>query len=686
MKQIILISLLLFFFTPKTIFSQNYFENKIECLGPFSLPEGGLHSAGVGAVSCIKVNPKNHEQIYIGTICGGFWKTENSGKNWKCMSDNILAGGNKFSVHPDNFDIIYINSALRVINGSSLRNIPWGEGAFVSENGGENWEKLPISNSSENYYIANIKIDIRNPEKIYAVGDNFFYFSNDKGKTFKTYEFDFDENTFFLEIDLVPDSSGYVFLSGRNIFWKINPQTGKYTDLQDISSRHKEKFIVSTTMHNDTVYSMQSGKNGASKIRFSDDAGKTWQDTVKRSFSGRLYIQTFEISPEGYFYAGGIYLYRLTDKKTNRYRNISGNLHPDIRTIHFPDSANDSLVYVGTDGGISKSENGGKTWENISGDLCSSLFLGVAINEKSPDLFIGGTGDCGTLMHKPDRKWYAVYGCDGGSSMIDYNDTTNVWITCNGTLKLSQRSGRKGTFRNFKYSKDIPFYDPALVQHPYKPDVFYVGEWSLSEYTDKGETRIGRVWLNDFPKIGSGGLITAVAISKCNADYIYFAYAGLDNQKPDYPTVWRAENGIGGKYHNITKGLNLSKSTKIETKLKTRISGIALHPDDTLKLWVSVNQFSEGNKVFYSKNGGDKWKNISYNLPNIPINCILFNKKNNTLYIGTDTGLFRLEKKSETWEKLKFFPVTVVSELKLNSITNELFIATYGRGIWKMML
>src|SRR5690606_13978686 len=63
------------------------------------------------------------------------------------------------------------------------------------------------------------------------------------------------------------------------------------------------------------------------------------------------------------------------------------------------------------------------------------------------------------------------------------------------------------------------------------------------------------------------------------------------------------------------------------------------HPEN---VWISCAGFANNQKVFYSNNGGLNWQNISQNLPNVPVNCVLLDQKsaNNTLYAATDVGLY----------------------------------------------
>src|SRR5690606_37859963 len=55
-----------------------------------------------------------------------------------------------------------------------------------------------------------------------------------------------------------------------------------------------------------------------------------------------------------------------------------------------------------------------------------------------------------------------------------------------------------------------------------------------------------------------------------------------------------------------------------------------------------------------------------------------------TLYIGTDLGVFYKDPSMAHWEAFNNgLPVIEVTDLSINYATNELWAATYGRGVWK---
>ena len=54
--------------------------------------------------------------------------------------------------------------------------------------------------------------------------------------------------------------------------------------------------------------------------------------------------------------------------------------------------------------------------------------------------------------------------------------------------------------------------------------------------------------------------------------------------------------------------------------------------------------------MYKSYNGGNSWINISYSLPNVPVNCIELDNGNTLerVYIGTDLGVWTIDSTSNS--------------------------------------
>ncbi len=91
--------------------------------------------------------------------------------------------------------------------------------------------------------------------------------------------------------------------------------------------------------------------------------------------------------------------------------------------------------------------------------------------------------------------------------------------------------------------------------------------------------------------------------------------------------------------------------------------------------------------MYYSNNGGATWTNISKNLPNLPVNTVVYQNGTDRVYVGTDVGVYYLNNISSQWVAYNNkLPNVMVHELEINYTNNKLVAATYGRGIWKVDL
>jgi len=113
------------------------------------------------------------------------------------------------------------------------------------------------------------------------------------------------------------------------------------------------------------------------------------------------------------------------------------------------------------------------------------------------------------------------------------------------------------------------------------------------------------------------------------------------------------------------------------------ITYIAVDPEIPTRLWVTLGNFYSGNKVI--EINGSEVINISGNLPNVPVNCIVYQKDSpDRLFIGTDIGVFYTDYNSLYWEPYgEDLPNLIVNELEIFYPDNKLRAATYGRGIWE---
>jgi hypothetical protein len=182
-------------------------------------------------------------------------------------------------------------------------------------------------------------------------------------------------------------------------------------------------------------------------------------------------------------------------------------------------------------------------------------------------------------------------------------------------------------------------------------------------------TNGGTNWSN----VGANGR-WAMATCPSNSNRVYAA--GGDS--------WNDGGTQAGKqiYRSDDQGdswIPLKGNTGFPTNI-TKITSIGVDPGNSLRIWVTMGGFTDGQKVYYSNNGGDSWTNLSGDLPNIPINCVAIDA-NLDAYIGTDVGVFFKSATSDWQPFYNNMPRVPVTELRIRGTT--IYASTFGRGIWK---
>ena len=114
------------------------------------------------------------------------------------------------------------------------------------------------------------------------------------------------------------------------------------------------------------------------------------------------------------------------------------------------------------------------------------------------------------------------------------------------------------------------------------------------------------------------------------------------------------------------------------------ISDVAIS-DDSQTMWVTFSGFVDGFKLFKTTDGGLSWTNISGTLPNVPFNCIEYQKgTTGDVYAGCDFGVFYKNDTMSDWISANTgMPYVMIGDLDMNYGNGKLRAATYGRGMYE---
>ena len=334
-------------------------------------------------------------------------------------------------------------------------------------------------------------------------------------------------------------------------------------------------------------------------------------------------------------------------------------MHADEHMIKYNPLNN--YIYSGNDGGLYYSDNNGANWTDISDGLHITQFYSLGVAQTVQDKVITGAQDNGTFL-KTNTSWDAVIGGDGMECIIDYTNSNIMYgALYYGDVRKSTNGGNSfSTISTGNGAWETPY---ELDKN--NPNTIYIGYDELVKSTDGGNS-----WNQITNNQTNGNRIDEIGLSKSDADRIYFS---------DGSDMFRTTDG-GGSWSQIDNNGLPNKS----------ITYILVNPNDEDIVWVTLSGYTSGEKVYKSLDGGNSWNNISYSLPNVPVNCIEIDKGSTveTVYIGTDLGVWTSDSTVSSWSPFNqnSLPNVIVNELEMQHQSNTLFAATYGRGLWSIGL
>jgi len=646
-----------------------------------------------GRVRTIVIHPTNTNVMYTAGVAGGIWKTTNSGMSWTSLDDfmtNLAVC--TMVLDPNNSEIIYAGTGEGYYNVDAIR----GAGIFKTTNAGLSWTQLPSTANDNFAFVNNLAPHPENSDTLLAATRSGLWRSLDGGNTWTLVESGGLTAVKALDVIFHP-TNPQIVLAAFGSFYSdgIYRSTDGGANWQKITSNlpinSGRISLAISPSHPNIVYASIANKSDNTLLGLykSSDAGVTWElvnqgliiDYLSYGRNGTSgqgwYDHIIKVHPSdtNTIYAGGIDLYKSTDGG-DTFFEISHwyggygypYVHADQHEIMFM-PGNSNTIFVGNDGGIFKTTNGGNSWASLNSNLAITQFYSGA-SAPNANYFIGGTQDNGTLKYTGSGMyWSEAYGGDGGCTAVNYLNTNIVYTeyvhldikksTNSGVPDswFSATNGINETERNNRALFIAPF-----VMDPNDPNILYAGTNRLYRTTDGAG-----IWEPISNDLTNGKCISAIAVSKFLPQAIY---TGSSDGK-----VFRSFDS-GSTWVDISSGLPAGRY----------VTRIAVNQTNHLKVYVTYSGYNTAEHIYRTENGGDSWTNISNNLPDIPVNTIVINPLNpNILYVGTDLGVFESVNDGLSWTSANTGLANVVVHelfLKPNGEDFNLVAATHGRGMY----
>lgn len=683
-----------------------------------------------GRIADIAVNPQNPNTWYVAVGSGGLWKTRNRGTTWQPVFDQQASYSiGCVSLDPQNPETVWVGTGENV----SGRHVGWGDGVYLSRDGGRSWQNKGLKESE---HIGKILVDPRNSDVIFVAaegplwadgGQRGLFKSEDGGATWNLV-LEIDADTGVTDVEFDPSNPDVLYAAAyqrRRHVWSLlagGPNSGIYKSSDNgatwkqvktgLPSGDMGKIGLGVSPANpELVYAtIEAGEEEKGFYR-SSDKGESWvkQNSYISGGTGPHYYQEIEVSPEdpNLIYQMDVFLHVSRDGgKTFDYLGTGREKHSDNHALWI-DPADGQHLIAGTDAGLYESYDQGTTWRHFP-NLPVSQFYKLGLDNAAPFYnIVGGAQDLGTLIGPSrtrniegvrNQDWYVPLGADGYESVFDPEDPNTVYMEIQQGLlhRLDRRTEEVLNIQPQPGPSDPPErwnWDSPIVISPHNSNRLYFGSQRLWRSEDKGnswspisgdlttntnryELKMGdRVWsvdaLYDTGAMSKYATLTAISESPRIAGLLYTGSDdGMLQVSEDGGETWRKMAGL----------------PKVPARAFITDIEASSHDDNTV--FVSVDMHKKGDfkpYLFISTDRGRSWKSITSGLPD---KTIVWGVKQDhldpdLLFIGTEYGIYFSPNRGAKWVQLNGgLPTISFRDIELHTRDNDLVGASFGRGFY----
>jgi len=687
------------------------------------------------------------DTFYFGSVGGGVWKTENSGRTWVPISDEGIPIGSigAIAVAPSNPNIIYVGTGEPDIRAQHS----YGIGMFKSTDGGKTWTHIGLEGTRQ---IGRVVVDPANPNRVYvaALGNVYaanpergLYRSTDGGTTWKKILFKANDPNNVGAIEVAIDTKNprvlYASLWGtRRPPWSVYapsnmPGGGLYksTDGGDSWSQLKgglpvDDFvgkigIAISPSNPNRLWAMVDdlgtgntpargggggGRAGAQNtgggVYISDDAGANWKlvNSENRLWGRGWYFSAVSVDPTNpdRAYVINTATYMTTDGGKT-FVPIKGAPGGDDYHQMWINPKDGNRMVLSSDQGTVVSVDGGRSWSTWYNQPTAQIYH-LAADNRFPYWLYGAQQDSGGVGVSTwsregvlsFRNWEPT--CLAGESntvLPDPKDGNILYGSGNGKCDQNLNLALPG-------NGALPKEDPDDLNRKTwtLPQVFSLADEALyysNQFVMRSRDR-GKTWEKispDLTRLNPPVPPTLDPLTAKDIDQPMTARFGVVYTIGPSPlqagTVWVGTDD------------GLIHVTRDDAKTWQNVTPPAMTP------WSKVSQIEAGhfdaetafasvdrhriadNKpyIYRTHDGGKTWKNV---VAGIPEGAFVNSVKEDTvvkglLYAATELRVYVSFNDGDQWQPLQN-NMPVTSIRDIVVHGDDLDIATHGRGFWVM--
>jgi photosystem II stability/assembly factor-like uncharacterized protein len=586
----------------------------LPCTAGAAINAWGTNGPVGGAVTAIGIDPTAPSIVYAGTASASVFKSTDGGSTWAHVTlpfTGVIPAVLDLQINPKTPGVLYAGTS---------------DGVFKSTDAGATWKTTRLS-GLQAYAVA---IDPETPTTVYAgTSAESVSKSTDGGATWRDLGVLVSgRSVVALALDPTRSTTLYAGTNRGDVFRSPNGGVS-WGPTAAVPATQLRALVIAPTAPITLYAASEAG------VFRSTNNGTAWSDANAGLLSPDVAALTIDPGNAATLYAWSANVFKTTDGGNSwRATRLSG---PGSALA--VDPATSAIIYAGGGSGVSKSRDGGATWNSVNSGLSDTVINAVAVDpESAVTVYAGGSdvfqsidsaatwnplqADLPSLVTAivvdplTSLKVYAgtalgvFKSTDGGSSWkaagsrnvvsalaIDPVTSTIVYAgTADAGILRSTDGGTRWSSTNSELTRDT--FVNAIVIDPADPLTLYIGTQksfygSAFKSIDRGSTWI----ILPLPQSDNSRVdVYALAVGRSRPSTVYAGTSGGLFKSTDGGIGWSAEM-LGGR----------------------PVTALAIDP--AMPDVVYVGTASDG--VFESTDGGATWTTLNTGLTNRAINALV---------------------------------------------------------------